>query len=60
MAPKIIDTPIGEVEDEEVQTRMNEFGLGIGVMNLALRRLSVTFCVGCPSSSSSQCRDGYA
>jgi predicted metal-binding protein len=24
-------------------------GLGIGVMNLALRRVSVIFCVGCPS-----------
>jgi|SRR5580704_2451860 hypothetical protein len=35
------------------------FGLGIGVMNLALRRLSMIFWVGCPASSSSQCRRGY-
>lgn len=35
------------------------FGLGIGVMNLALRRLSMIFWVGCPASSSSQCRPGY-
>ena len=36
------------------------FGLGIGVMNFALRRCGVIFCVGWPSSSSSQCRDGYS
>src|SRR5260370_4893350 len=35
-------------------------GLGIGVMNLALRRWSMTFCVGCPVSSSSQCFLGYS
>src|ERR1700738_5183149 len=35
------------------------FGLGIGVMNLALRRFSMIFWVGCPASSSSQCRLGY-
>ena len=31
-------------------------GLGIGVMNSAPRRLSMTCWVGCPVSSSSQCR----
>ena len=36
------------------------FGLGIGVMNFALRRLSMIFWVGCPASSSSQYRWGYA
>jgi hypothetical protein len=35
-------------------------GLGIGVMNFALRRLSIIFCVGWPASSSSQCRRGYS
>jgi hypothetical protein len=34
------------------------FGLGMGVMNLALRRESIIFWVGCPDSSSSQCRAG--
>ena len=33
-------------------------GFGIGVMNSALRRLSMILWVGCPVSSSSQCRDG--
>ena len=36
------------------------FGFGIGVMNLALRRCSIIFCVGCPVSSSSQCLFGYS
>src|SRR5262249_35127989 len=35
-------------------------GFGIGVTNLALRRLSTTSWVGCPVSSSSQCRVGYS
>src|SRR6202035_1150661 len=36
------------------------FGLGIGVVNLAPRLVSMIFCVGCPASSSSQCRRGYS
>ena len=32
----------------------------VGVMNFALRRVSMTCCVGCPESSSSQCRRGHA
>ncbi len=35
-------------------------GLGIGVMNFALRRISIIRCVGCPYSSSSQCLSGYS
>src|ERR1019366_7398875 len=36
------------------------FGFGIGVMNFALRRCSMVFCVGCPTSSSSQCLRGHS
>jgi len=36
------------------------FGLGIGVMNSARQRVSTIFSVGCPDSSSSQCRAGGA
>src|SRR5690554_4576375 len=35
-------------------------GLGIGVINFAGRRPSMIRPVGCPCSSSSQCRDGYS
>ena len=35
-------------------------GFGIGVMNSACRRLSMVLWVGCPVSSSSQCRDGLS
>ena len=38
--------------------RLRFFGLGIGVMNSARRRLSMICCVGWPCSSSSQCRAG--
>jgi hypothetical protein len=34
--------------------------LGIGVVNFAPHRASITRCVGCPVSSSSQCRRGYS
>ena len=36
------------------------FGFGIGVINSARRRVSTIRCVGCPCSSSSQCRSGRA
>ena len=34
--------------------------LRIGVMNFAPRRVSMICCVGCPESSSSQCRRGHS
>ncbi len=40
--------------------RFRFFGFGIGVMNSARRRVSRILCVGCPCSSSSQCRAGLA
>ena len=35
-------------------------GFGMGVMNEAIRRDSTILWVGCPDSSSSQCRVGIA
>ncbi len=55
-----VDSPSSNSRDSCLPAPFCFFGLGIGVMKSAGRRLSSMRCVGWPVASSSQCRAGSA